>query len=54
MRSTTKSGMDSYMDGRGEDSLAYMYLYEQGKAPEIARTKPSYPEKTRTEVEDAT
>lgn len=42
------------MDGRGEDSLAYMYLYEQGKAPEIARTKPSYPEKTRTEVEDAT
>lgn len=54
MRSTTKSGMDSYMDGRGEDSLAYMYLYEQGKAPEIARTKPLYPEKTRTEVEDAT
>lgn len=54
MRSTTQSGMDSYMDGRGEDSLAYMYLYEQGKAPEIARTKPSYPEKTRTEVEDAT
>lgn len=54
MRSTTKSGMNSYMDGRGEDSLAYMYLYEQGKAPEIARTKPSYPEKTRTEVEDAT
>ena len=54
MRSTTKSGMDSYMDGRGEDSLAYMYLYEQGKAPELARTKPSYPEKTRTEVEDAT
>lgn len=54
MRSTTKSGMDSYMDGRGEDNLAYMYLYEQGKAPEIARTKPSYPEKTRTEVEDAT
>lgn len=54
MRSTTKSGMDSYMDGRGEDSLAYMYLYEQGKAPEISRTKPSYPEKTRTEVEDAT
>lgn len=54
MRSTTKSGMDSYMDGRGEDSLAYMYLYEQGKAPEIARTKPSYQEKTRTEVEDAT
>lgn len=54
MRSTTKSGMDSYMDGRGEDSLAYMYLYEQGKAPEIARTKPSYPKKTRTEVEDAT
>ena len=46
--------MNSYMDGRGEDSLAYMYLYEQGKAPEIARTKPSYPEKTRTEVEDAT
>lgn len=54
MRSTTKSGMDSYMDGRGEDSLAYMYLYEQGKAPELARTKPSYPEKTRTDVEDAT
>ena len=54
MRSTTKSGMNSYMDGRGEDSLAYMYLYEQGKAPELARTKPSYPEKTRTEVEDAT
>lgn len=54
MQPTTKSGMDSYMDGRGEESLAYMYLYEQGKAPEIARTKPSYPEKTRTEVEDVT
>lgn len=54
MQPTTKSGMDSYMDGRREESLAYMYLYEQGKAPEIARTKPSYPEKTRTEVEDVT
>lgn len=54
MQPTTKSGMDSYMDGRGEESLAYMYLYEQDKAPEIARTKPSYPEKTRTEVENVT
>lgn len=54
MRSITRREFQSYMDGRSSEGLAYMFLYENGKAPETVITKNIFPEETRNIVEEAT
>ncbi len=54
MQPITRQGMNNYMDGRDAGGLSYMFLHEQGKAPELARVQPVYPESVRKEVSDAT
>ena len=38
------------MDGRSGRQLSYLYLQEQGKAPELVKVEAKYPEKLHREV----
>lgn len=53
MRSLTRNAIDSFMDGRDADNLAYMFLQEKGKMPNMVITQRQYPEALHREVEDA-
>ena len=50
MQSLTRSAINSFMDGRDTNSLAYLYLHEKGKAPELVHVEGKYPKKLHDEV----
>lgn len=52
MRNETRRGINSWMDGRSADRLAYLYLHEQGKAPGLVRREARYPESLHKAVRD--
>ena len=52
MRNETRRGINSWMDGRSADRLAYLYLHEQGKAPGLVRREARYPESLHNAVRD--
>ena len=42
MQSLMQSAMQSYLDGRNEDGLAYMFLSETGRKPEMVKRESEY------------
>lgn len=50
MQSLTRSAINSFMDGRDTNSLAYLYLHEKGKAPELVHVEGKYPKELHDEV----
>lgn len=50
MQNETRKGINAWMDGRSGRQLSYLYLQEQGKAPELVRVEAKYPEKLHREV----
>lgn len=52
MKRMTRNAIDSFMDGRGTDDLSYLYLMEQGKAPNIVVSEREFPESLHKEVND--
>lgn len=54
MQPLTRRGLDSYMDGRDTNDLSYMFLHEQGKAPDLKRMQPMYSDEIRNVVREAT
>lgn len=50
MQSLTRSAINSFMDGREADGLAYLYLHEKGKAPELVHVEGKYPKELHDEV----
>ena len=50
MQSLTRNAINSFMDGRDTNSLAYLYLHEKGKAPELVHVEDKYPKELHDEV----
>lgn len=50
MQSLTRNAINSFMDGRDTNSLAYLYLQEKGKAPELVHVEGKYPKELHDEV----
>lgn len=50
MQRLTRNAINSFMDGREADGLAYLYLQEKGKAPELVHVEGKYPKKLHDEV----
>lgn len=50
MQSLTRNAINSFMDGREADGLAYLYLHEKGKAPELVHVEGKYPKELHDEV----
>lgn len=50
MQSLTRNAINSFMDGRDTNSLAYLYLHEKGKAPELVHVEGKYPKELYDEV----
>ena len=50
MQSFTRNAINSFMDGRDTNSLAYLYLHEKGKAPELVHVEGKYPKELHDEV----
>lgn len=50
MQSLTRNAINSFMDGRDTNSLAYLYLHEKGKAPELVHMEGKYPKELYDEV----
>lgn len=50
MQSITRNAINGFMDGRDANSLAYLYLHEKGKAPELVHVEGKYPKKLHDEV----
>lgn len=50
MQSLTRSAINSFMDGREANGLAYLYLHEKGKAPELVHVEGKYPKELHDEV----
>lgn len=50
MQSLTRNAINSFMDGREANGLAYLYLQEKGKAPEMVHVEGKYPKKLHDEV----
>lgn len=50
MQSLTRNAINSFMDGRDANSLAYLYLHEKGKAPELVHVEGKYPKELHDEV----
>ena len=50
MQRLTRSAINSFMDGREANGLAYLYLQEKGKAPELVHVEGKYPKKLHDEV----
>lgn len=53
MHSVVRSAWNSYMDGRDADALAYQFLYEKEKAPDLSITEPIFSEDIRKKVTEA-
>lgn len=50
MQNVTRNAINSFMDGRDTNSLAYLYLHEKGKAPELVHVEGKYPKELHDEV----
>ena len=50
MQRLTRNAINSFMDGREADGLAYLYLQEKGKALELVHVEGKYPKKLHDEV----
>lgn len=50
MQSLTRNAINSFMDGRDTNSLAYLYLHKKGKAPELVHVEGKYPKELHDEV----
>lgn len=50
MQRLTRSAINSFMDGREANELAYLYLHEKGKAPELVHVEGKYPKELHDEV----
>lgn len=50
MQRLTRNAINSFMDGREENGLAYLYLQEKGKAPELVHVEGKYPKELHDEV----
>ncbi len=50
MQRLTRNAIDSFMDGREANGLAYLYLQEKGKTPELVHVEGKYPKKLHDEV----
>lgn len=50
MQRLTRSAINSFMDGREANGLAYLYLHEKGKAPELVHVEGKYPKELHDEV----
>lgn len=50
MQSITRNAINGFMDGRDANSLAYLYLHEKGKAPELVHVEGKYPKELHDEV----
>lgn len=50
MQRLTRNAINSFMDGRDANSLAYLYLHEKGNAPELVHVEGKYPKKLHDEV----
>ena len=50
MQRLTRNAINSFMDGREANGLAYLYLQEKGKAPELVLVEGKYPKELHDEV----
>ena len=50
MQRLTRNAINSFMDGREANELAYLYLQEKGKAPELVYVEGKYPKELHDEV----
>ena len=50
MQRLTRNAISSFMDGREANGLAYLYLQEKGKTPELVHVEGKYPKKLHDEV----
>lgn len=50
MQRFTRNAINSFMDGREANGLAYLYLQEKGKTPELVHVEGKYPKKLHDEV----
>lgn len=50
MQLLTRNAINSFMDGREANGLAYLYLQEKGKAPELVHVEGKYPKELHDEV----
>lgn len=50
MQPLTRNAINSFMDGREANGLAYLYLQEKGKAPELVLVEGKYPKELHDEV----
>ena len=50
MQRLTRNAINSFMDGREANGLAYLYLQEKGKAPELIHVEGKYPKELHDEV----
>lgn len=50
MQRLTRNAINSFMDGREANGLAYLYLQEKGKAPELVHVEGKYPKELHDEV----
>lgn len=50
MQRLTRNAINSFMDGREANGLAYLYLQEKGKAPELVHVQGKYPKELHDEV----
>ena len=52
MERMTRNAVDSWLDGRSADDLAYLYLQEHGKQPHIVVSERQYPETLHNDVKE--
>lgn len=50
MQRLTRNAINSFMDGREANGLAYLYLQEKGKAPVLVHVEGKYPKELHDEV----
>lgn len=50
MQRLTRNAINSFMDGREANGLAFLYLHEKGKAPELVHVEGKYPKELHDEV----
>lgn len=50
MQGITRNAINGFMDGRDANSLAYLYLHEKGKSPELVHVEGKYPKELHDEV----
>lgn len=50
MQRLTRNAINSFMDGREANGLAYLYLQEKGKAPELVHVEGKYPKELHDEA----